>query len=108
MTYRAPVRDLAFTLQAVAGIDRVAATGAFPDYDADLMGAVLEAAAQFVYRWRLYKQTQALTRVLLLHMYGPFYIYIQQGHLAGIPEALQFAFQRAVIFTFTQFKAVFT
>ncbi|MBU1540881.1 MAG: acyl-CoA dehydrogenase [Alphaproteobacteria bacterium] len=47
MTYRAPVRDLAFTLQAVAGIDRVAATGAFPDYDADLLGAVLEAAAQF-------------------------------------------------------------
>jgi 3-(methylthio)propanoyl-CoA dehydrogenase len=46
MTYRAPVRDLAFTLQAVAGIDRVAATGAFPDYDADLLGAVLEAAAQ--------------------------------------------------------------
>mgnify|MGYP001489674887 CR=1 FL=1 len=32
MTYRAPVRDLAFTLQAVAGIDQVAATGAFPDY----------------------------------------------------------------------------
>ena len=31
MTYRAPVRDLAFTLQAVAGIDQVAATGAFPD-----------------------------------------------------------------------------
>ena len=47
MTYQAPVRDLAFTLQAVAGIDQVAATGAFPDYDADLLGAVLEAAAQF-------------------------------------------------------------
>lgn len=47
MSYRAPVRDLAFTLQAVAGIDQVAATGAFPDYDADLLGAVLEAAAQF-------------------------------------------------------------
>jgi alkylation response protein AidB-like acyl-CoA dehydrogenase len=47
MTYRAPVRDLAFTLQAVAGIDRVAATGAFPDYDAELMAAVLEAAGQF-------------------------------------------------------------
>jgi len=47
MTYRAPIRDLAFTLQAVAGIDQVAATGAFPDYDADLMGAVLEAAGQF-------------------------------------------------------------
>ncbi|RZJ01086.1 MAG: acyl-CoA dehydrogenase [Brevundimonas sp.] len=47
MTYRAPIRDLAFTLQAVAGIDQLAATGAFPDYDADLMGAVLEAAGQF-------------------------------------------------------------
>jgi alkylation response protein AidB-like acyl-CoA dehydrogenase len=47
MTYRAPVRDLAFTLQAVAGIDQVAATGAFPDYDAEVLGAVLEAAAQF-------------------------------------------------------------
>jgi hypothetical protein len=47
MTYRAPVRDIAFALQAVAGIDRVAATGAFPDYDADVLGAVLEAAAQF-------------------------------------------------------------
>ena len=40
MTYRAPIRDLAFTLQAVAGIDQVAATGAFPDYDADVLGAV--------------------------------------------------------------------
>ncbi|OGN44215.1 MAG: acyl-CoA dehydrogenase [Caulobacterales bacterium RIFCSPHIGHO2_01_FULL_70_19] len=47
MTYRAPVRDLAFTLQAMAGIDRVAATGAFPDYDPEVMGAVLEAAGQF-------------------------------------------------------------
>ena len=47
MTYRAPVRDIAFALQAVAGIDRVAATGAFPDYDTDVLGAVLEAAAQF-------------------------------------------------------------
>jgi 3-(methylthio)propanoyl-CoA dehydrogenase len=46
MTYRAPVRDLAFTLKAVAGVDRVAATGAFPDFDDDVMGAVLEAAGQ--------------------------------------------------------------
>ncbi|QQQ19253.1 acyl-CoA dehydrogenase [Brevundimonas vitis] len=46
MTYRAPVRDLAFTLEAVAGLDQVAATGAFPDYDADLMRAVLDAAGQ--------------------------------------------------------------
>jgi len=47
MTYRAPIRDLMFTLTEVAGIDAVAATGAFSDYDADLMGAVLEAAGQF-------------------------------------------------------------
>ena len=47
MTYRAPVKDIAFSLTAVADIDTVAATGAFPDYDADVMGAVLEAAGQF-------------------------------------------------------------
>ena len=47
MTYRAPIRDLAFTLEAVAGIDALAATGAFPDYDAEVMTAVLEAAGQF-------------------------------------------------------------
>ena len=47
MTYRAPVRDLIFTLTEVAGIDAVAATGAFPDYDRDLQAAVLEAAGQF-------------------------------------------------------------
>ncbi|WP_426016735.1 acyl-CoA dehydrogenase [Brevundimonas sp. DWR2-3-1b1] len=47
MTYRAPVRDLAFTLEAVAGMADVAATGAFPDYDADVAFAVLEAAGQF-------------------------------------------------------------
>lgn len=47
MTYRAPVRDLAFTLEAVAGMADVAATGAFPDYDADVALAVLEAAGQF-------------------------------------------------------------
>ncbi|WP_242913569.1 acyl-CoA dehydrogenase [Brevundimonas pishanensis] len=47
MTYRAPVRDIAFALEAVAGISDVAATGAFPDYDADVSAAVLEAAALF-------------------------------------------------------------
>ena len=47
MTYRAPVRDLAFTLEAVAGMTDVAATGAFPDYDADVAAAVIEAAGQF-------------------------------------------------------------
>ena len=47
MTYRAPVRDLIFTLTEVVGIDAVAATGAFPDYDAEVMAAVVEAAGQF-------------------------------------------------------------
>nr|WP_314436132.1 acyl-CoA dehydrogenase [uncultured Brevundimonas sp.] len=47
MSYRAPVRDLAFTLEAIAGMPDLAATGAFPDYDADVAGAVLEAAGQF-------------------------------------------------------------
>lgn len=47
MTYRAPIRDLAFALESVAEIDQVAATGAFPDYDSDVMSAILEAAGQF-------------------------------------------------------------
>ena len=47
MTYRAPVRDIAFALEAVAGIDNVAATGAFPDYDTDVAAAIIDAAAQF-------------------------------------------------------------
>ena len=47
MSYRAPGRDLAFTLEAVAGMADVAATGAFPDYDSDVASAVLEAAGQF-------------------------------------------------------------
>jgi alkylation response protein AidB-like acyl-CoA dehydrogenase len=45
MTFRAPARDLAFALTEIAGIDRLIATGAYPDYDADLMAAVLEASA---------------------------------------------------------------
>lgn len=47
MTYRAPVRDLAFTLRFVAGGDALTETGAFPDFDAEVAGAVIEAAAQF-------------------------------------------------------------
>jgi len=47
MTYRAPVRDIAFALEAIAGIDNVAATGAFPDYDTDVATAIIEAAGQF-------------------------------------------------------------
>ena len=45
MTYRAPVRDLAFALRHVAGFDRLAA--AFPEADADTVDAVLEAAGVF-------------------------------------------------------------
>ena len=40
MSFRAPVRDLAFVLTELAGIDRLIATGAYPDFDADLMTAV--------------------------------------------------------------------
>ncbi|WP_372707864.1 acyl-CoA dehydrogenase [Brevundimonas sp.] len=47
MIYRAPIRDLAFTLTEIAGIDQLRATGAFPDYDAEVLGAVLEAAGSF-------------------------------------------------------------
>src|SRR5690606_5694055 len=47
MTFRAPVRDIEFALSAIAGIDAVAATGAFPDYDAETGRAILEAAGQF-------------------------------------------------------------
>jgi alkylation response protein AidB-like acyl-CoA dehydrogenase len=47
MPYRAPVRDLAFSLTAVAGVGQLEATGAFPDFDLDLMNAVLEAGGSF-------------------------------------------------------------
>jgi alkylation response protein AidB-like acyl-CoA dehydrogenase len=45
MTFRAPVRDIAFSLRHVAGFDRLA--DAFPDADADTVSAVLEAAGVF-------------------------------------------------------------
>ncbi|ENZ80422.1 MULTISPECIES: acyl-CoA dehydrogenase [Caulobacter] len=45
MTYRAPVRDLAFSLRHAAGFDRLA--DAFPEADADTVAAVLEAAGAF-------------------------------------------------------------
>jgi len=47
MTYRAPLREIAFTLKSVAGLDQALATGAFPDCDDDVVAAVLEAAGQF-------------------------------------------------------------
>lgn len=45
MTFRAPVRDLAYSLRHVAGFDRLA--DAFPEADADTVAAVLEAAGAF-------------------------------------------------------------
>ena len=44
MTYRAPIRDLAFALETTPGMQ--ALTAAFPDYDAETVSAVLEAAGQ--------------------------------------------------------------
>ncbi|HEY3797889.1 MAG TPA: acyl-CoA dehydrogenase [Caulobacteraceae bacterium] len=45
MTYKAPVRDLAFALQAVANFDQLAS--AFPGTDPETVSAILDGAAQF-------------------------------------------------------------
>src|SRR5580698_5138324 len=45
MTYKAPVRDLTFALGAAADFGRLGA--AFPNSDAETVGAVLDAAGQF-------------------------------------------------------------
>jgi alkylation response protein AidB-like acyl-CoA dehydrogenase len=46
MSYRAPVRDIRFSLEEIAALDSVRATGAFPDFSGDLTGAILEEAAK--------------------------------------------------------------
>ncbi|MDP3379884.1 MAG: acyl-CoA dehydrogenase [Brevundimonas sp.] len=46
MSYRAPLRDIGFTLKHVLGLEDLQATGAYPDLDADVVDAVLEAAGQ--------------------------------------------------------------
>lgn len=46
MTYRAPVDELRFTLEEVAAVEGLKATGAFPDFSADLTAAILEEAAK--------------------------------------------------------------
>jgi alkylation response protein AidB-like acyl-CoA dehydrogenase len=46
MSYRSPVRDIVFALTETAGLDRLVASGAFPDLDAETAQAVLEAAGQ--------------------------------------------------------------
>jgi len=45
MTFRAPLKDLGFTLEAVTGIGRLYGNVPFGECDADLTQAVLEAAA---------------------------------------------------------------
>ena len=46
MTYRAPVDELRFTLEEVAAVDVLKATGAFPDFTDDITLAILEEAAK--------------------------------------------------------------
>jgi alkylation response protein AidB-like acyl-CoA dehydrogenase len=47
MTFRAPVRDLVFSLTEAAEAGRLAQTGAFPEFDLDTAEAVLSAAGRF-------------------------------------------------------------
>lgn len=46
MTYRAPLADLKFSLSAVTGIERLYQSSAYPDFDGDLLDAILDAAGQ--------------------------------------------------------------
>ncbi len=47
MTYRAPVADIAFTLNNIAGFDDLIERGLFEDLDLDTAAAILEEAARF-------------------------------------------------------------
>jgi alkylation response protein AidB-like acyl-CoA dehydrogenase len=44
MPYTAPLADITHTLNRVAKLDEIAATGAFPNFDADLVGPILDEA----------------------------------------------------------------
>jgi alkylation response protein AidB-like acyl-CoA dehydrogenase len=44
MPYSAPVDQIATTLQRIARLDELAATGAFPNFDADLVAPILDEA----------------------------------------------------------------
>jgi alkylation response protein AidB-like acyl-CoA dehydrogenase len=44
MSFTAPVADIAFALQAMAGVDRLMGEGGFPDLDAETVEAVLQGA----------------------------------------------------------------
>ncbi len=47
MTYRAPVADIAFTLNHIAGFPQLIERGLFEDLDMDTAMAILEEAARF-------------------------------------------------------------
>jgi acyl-CoA dehydrogenase len=47
MTYRAPVADIAFTLNHIAGFPKLVGRGLFEDLDMDTAMAILEEAARF-------------------------------------------------------------
>ena len=47
MSYQAPIKDMLFVMQELAGIGQVAALPGFEDYDLDTAQAVLEESAKF-------------------------------------------------------------
>ena len=47
MGFRAPVRDIAFALNEVAGLNALLAAGAFPDFDTETCLQILAAAGEF-------------------------------------------------------------
>ena len=47
MTYRAPVADIAFTLNHIAGLSGIVGRGLFEDLDTDTVNAILEEAGRF-------------------------------------------------------------
>ena len=47
MTYRAPVADIAFTLNHIAGLSGIVERGLFEDLDTDTVNAILEEAGRF-------------------------------------------------------------
>jgi len=46
MTYRAPVRDIRFSIEEIAAVEGLKATGAFPDFSDDVAVAILEEAGK--------------------------------------------------------------
>jgi alkylation response protein AidB-like acyl-CoA dehydrogenase len=47
MAFRAPIRDIAFALREVAGLNQLLASDAFSGFDSDTLVAILEGAGEF-------------------------------------------------------------